>query len=386
MKKKALIVATVPSFIDQFLMPSIELLQDMEYEVSVACNFNLYGTITAEKTLQLKQMLTNRKVKVYVIAFPRSPFSKKIINAYQQLEQLLTYQKYAIVHCHTPVAGILTRLAARKLRRHGGKVIYTAHGFHFYKDAPLKNWLLYYPAEKMCSYFTDALLTINTEDFNLAQRKMRTKHIYYIPGIGIDTYKTSKLTVDKCAKRKELGFTDENIILLSVGELSIRKNHQVVIRALSDLKSNCHLQYCVAGVGDEKNALMSLAKECHEDDRVHFLGYRTDISELLCICDIFIFPSLQEGLPVALMEAMGAGKPCVVSNIRGNTDLIVASQGGCLVDPLDVNEFSESIQTLANDRSLRAQLGANNRIMVDQFDIKHVNQIMKVIYKEVCDG
>lgn len=253
-------------------------------------------------------------------------------------------------------------------------MIYTAHGFHFYKGAPLKNWLLYYPVEKICSRWTDLLITINKEDYALAQRKMRAQKIEYVPGVGIDLSKFSVSKTDTSKKREEMGISESSTVLLSVGELNQNKNHELVIKTLSTLGENIH--YVIAGEGDKKNYLNQLSNECGVEERVHLLDYRSDVKDLYSMSNAFVFPSFREGLSVSLMEAMASGLPCAVSRIRGNVDLI-DKNGGALFDPHSVDECAQAIMS-----SLKGEnYGMYNKEKIKKFSNAEVLNKMKLLYK-----
>ena len=259
------------------------------------------------------------------------------------------------------------------------KVFYTAHGFHFYKGAPLKNWLIYYPIEKWLSRYTDLLITLNKEDFYRAS-KFKTKNTRYIPGVGIDIKEIAELEIDKKNKRKELGIPLDSFVVLSVGELNDNKNHQVVIKALSLLDiPNVH--YVICGQGNNIEYLINLSKELNVDNRMHFLGYRNDIIEICKISDVFVFPSKREGLPVSIMEAMANKLPVVCSNIRGNSDLIENQKGGYLVEPKNVEGFSKYIKRLTEDSKLRVEMGEFNYKKIEVYSIDNVLYQMEDIYK-----
>ena len=294
-------------------------------------------------------------------------------SAYKQIKKLLVNNKYEFIHCHSPIGGVCGRLAAKVTHT---KVIYTAHGFHFYKGASKLNWMIYYPIEKVLSYITDVLITINKEDYELAKR------VEYVPGIGVDTNKFAKVVMDKNEKRKELGLCQDNIVLLSVGELNKNKNHEVIIRALAKLE-NSNIQYIIAGRGNLELSLKELAKELNIEKQVHFLGFRTDISELYNISDIFCFPSYREGLSVALMEAMSSGISVVCSNIRGNRDLIHNDKGGYLCNPKNVDEFLTKIRHLYKNKNIMIDMGRHNQVYINKFDIEIVNEQMSKIYKVI---
>jgi len=379
MSKKALLVATIFSFHNLFERNNIKILSESGYEIHCASN----GSKALGDRGDYGQ-LDDLDVIKHQIDFSRSPLSFSNLRAYKQIKKLINENHFDLIHCNTPIASIITRFAARKARKKGTKVIYTAHGFHFYKGAPLKNWLLYYTAEKICSYLTDALITINTEDYELAKRKMKAKEIIYTPGVGINTNRFTNLNFNKEQKRKEMGISPSDIILLSVGELIPRKNHELIIRSLLKL-NNKNVYYYLVGSGKLDKYLKQLTKELNIETNVKFLGYRNDINELCNISDIYCFPSFQEGLPVALMEAMACGLPVVCSNIRGNKDLIQNGLGGFLCDP-NVDDFTNALNILIHDDKKRATMGSFNREYVKKFDIHIVDKMMRDIYKNVLGG
>ena len=334
---------------------------------------------TNEQEFHVPECYREWGCKIYPITTSRSPLNKGNLSAIKQIKQLVSENGYDIVHCHTPMAGVCTRLACRKFRKQGGKVFYTAHGFHFYKGAPIKNWLLYYPAEKLCSYFTDVLITINQEDFALAQKKMKAKCVKYVPGVGIDVEKYRQPTVDKQAKRKELGIPEDAFVLLSVGELNENKNHETVIRASADLD----VYYIIAGTGNLNPHLQNLIDTLGISNRVKLLGYHDDVKDLYGAADAFVFPSFREGLSVSLMEAMASGLPCIVSNIRGNVDLIHNGANGFLCDPFDASSFEVCIDSINKDELLLEKLSERNKEIIQKFDFMTVAHALREIYKGI---
>ncbi len=377
--KKALMVAHVAYAIDMFNMPNIRLLISMGYEVQVACNFDDRSSLSDEKVALLKEKLTAMGVKYHNIPFERQPLRPQNLTAYKMLKNLIDSEKFDLIHCHTPVGGIITRLAAASSRKKNGtKVIYTAHGFHFFKGAPLINWLIYFTAEKFCSYFTDTIITINKEDFANAENKLNAKKVCYVPGVGVDTDFFAGTSGKRDELLSEIFANKDSIILLGVGELSDRKNHSVSIKALSQIKNeNIHL--VIAGTGEKREEFLALAKELGVDGRVHLLGFRTDIASLLKSADIFLFPSIQEGLPVALMEAMSCSLPVICSEIRGNIDLI-DDTCGILCPATDADAFSVAIEKLVADSSLRKTMAEKALQESKKYDIKIIENYMKDIY------
>lgn len=377
MKEKVLILASVASMIDQFNMPNIDLLQSLDYDVHVACNFENGNTCSLDKIMELKKKLDLMNVKIYQIDFTRSVFDiKQDIIAYRQVKKIMVDNKYKFIHCHSPIGGVVGRLACKTTNT---KCIYTAHGFHFYKGAPFKNWLIFYPIEKWLSRYTDVLITINREDFERTEKKLKVKHIVYVPGIGIDLKRYQFEYCNRKTFRRELGLADDDIMLISVGELNMNKNHQIVIKALGEIK-NPRIHYIVAGQGNRKQDLINLAKEYKMEDRLHLLGFRNDIAKLYKESDIFIHPSFREGLSVAVMEAMACGLPCIVSNIRGNKDLI-DKEGGFLFELTKLSTLRHAIEELVKNKNLREKYGNYNEIKINSFSIDKIQKMMKDIYE-----
>lgn len=374
--KKALVAATIIGFIAEFEINDISILQNLGYEVHYAANCEIYSNVKAVQTLDFMGVVGHN------IPFARNPFDKNNVSAYKMLRKIINEENFEIIHCHTPVGGVITRLAAKRLRKKGTKVIYTAHGFHFYNGAPLKNWLLYYPAEKLCSYWTDVLITINKEDHALAKKKMKAKKIYYVPGVGIDLHKFSNISVNKEEKRKELGVPDNAVLLISAGELNENKNHEIVIRAFNEFKAkDKDIYYIIAGSGNKKEFLENLIKSFNLEKNIKLLGYRTDMPQLYAVSDIFVFPSLREGLSVALMEAMASGLAVVCSRIRGNTDLTDEDKGGVLFDPKSIEDISNALNMML--KSDIVDMGNYNMKKVKEFDIDIVKCKMTDIYNDL---
>lgn len=368
--KKVLIVASVGVFLG-FERSDIQLLQSLGYDIDCGANFHEYSG-----------SIDDLDVHKIHIPFERNPLDKRNLTAYRKLKKVIKYGDYSFIHCHTPVGGVLARIASKKLRKQGKlKVVYTAHGFHFFKGAPLKNWILFYPIEKWLSRYTDVLITINKEDYQRAKKKFHMKCIEYVPGVGINIQKFKLKDFDREAYRKTLGLSNEDRMLLSVGELNENKNHQIVIKALGESKRN-DIHYFIAGEGNQKDILMELAKQNNVEHNVHLLGHRKDIGELLHCADVFIHPSIREGLPVALMEAMACGVSCIVSNIRGNTDLIEDGKGGLLFEAHDSKKLAQCISSLLNDTNKITSFSAYNKNKITAFSEDHVNKIMNKIYEK----
>jgi glycosyltransferase involved in cell wall biosynthesis len=378
--KRVLMFASVASMIDQFNMDNIRILQELGYKVDVACNFEYGNTITDETIENLKKTLTVQNIECFHISVPRGYKSiKDAFNAYKQLRELVEKNKYDLVHCHSPIGGVIARLACRKKRKYGLKLIYTAHGFHFFKGGPLKNWI-FYPIEKLFAYYTDVLVTINQEDYNLAKKSFKVKKIEYIPGVGVDTKSFQSVVSDKDLIRKNIGVPQDAIMFFSVGELCRRKNHETAIRALGKA-TNKNLYYVICGKGQLEQYLKNLCKDLGVEDRVFLLGYRGDIPKFCNASDIYLFPSLREGLGLAAIEGMSAGLPLISANINGIKDYTEDGKTGYCIRPFDVDGFARAMDKLAADDDLRKKIGKHNQYVVKKFDIKNVSRIMCEIYK-----
>lgn len=362
--KKILIVSTVSRQFYLFEQGNIEVLKSLGFEIHAAANFS-----------DANERLDALNIIRHPFDIQRSPVSLKNLKAYKQLKKIMVSEKFDAIHCHSPMGGVLARLAAKSVGI--SPVIYTAHGFHFYKGTPLKNWLLYYPVEKFLSRYTDVLITINEEDYGIG-RKFKSNKTVYVPGIGVNTDKFKNINRD--IKRRELELPEDSVIFLSIGEMIKRKNQETALKALARVKKQNWL-YLICGRGELEDHLRNLAKSLGIEDKVKFLGYRDDIPEICVASDVFLFPSYQEGLPVSVMEAMAAKLPIVCSKIRGNTDLIEDGVGGYLIDPNDVEGISRVVNRLIADKDLRETMGDRNHKNIKKFDINSVKSEMKKVYE-----
>lgn len=387
-KKQALCIASVASNLDNFNRGNVEALQGLGYEVTIAANFcSQEDTNPKHKTDAFAKEMREKGVHIVQV-----DFSRNITKAEMQMKSVLQVRSlckrgFELIHCHSPICAAIVRAAAQPYRKkYGTKVIYTAHGFHFYTGAPLKNWIFFYPVERVMSHFTDVLITINREDYKRAKKHFHAGKTAYIPGVGIDVNKYQSYQVDIEKKRQALGLREEDIMLLSVGELNVQKNHKAVIKAVSKTK-DMRLHYFIAGIGMLQSELFEFAKKLGMEKNVHFLGYRTDILELCKAADLYIFPSLREGLPVALMEAAACKAPVICSRIRGNIDLVKTEN--CLFNPKDEDSLKGCLADKVSGKS-RQKVKQDMQAIVDEnyervlhFDLSIVKRRMRMLYKEV---
>lgn len=380
--KKVLIVASVISFIEWFNKENIEFLNnELNCEVHIACNFNYMEDTDECRTKQYIDKLKSQGVILHNILFARNPINLENLKAYKQLNAIINEQKYDLIHCHTPTVSVMTRLASVKARKKGSVVMYTCHGFHFHNASSKKNWLVYYPVERFLSRYCDYIVTINKEDFNRA-KQFHCKNIRYIPSVGVDINKIKNLEINREDKRNSIGVPSDKILILSVGELIDRKNHEVIIRALAKL-DNPNVYYAIAGKGPLRDYLRNLSEELNISERVILLGFRTDIFELYHIADISAFPSKIEGLGLAGIEAMAAGVPLVSSNVHGILDYVIDGQTGYAIDPGNVKGYADAIEKLVDDSILRITMKENCLKAVEPFEISNALNVMWDIYKEV---
>lgn len=371
--EKVLFVATVvKTHIMEFHIPYLKMFKEMGYETAVAAR-NDYE-IPVDCVIPYCDTY-------YDIPFERNPLKPGNVKTYKELKKVIDEGEYDIIHCHTPVGAMLTRLAAKQARKEGTKVFYTAHGFHFYKGAPTINWLLYYPVEKWLSRYTDVLITINKEDYERA-KTFKAGKVCYIPGVGIDLKKFH--TTDESHKEKrnwlcsEFGIPEEALILLSVGEVNKNKNHRVVIEALGKLGRK-DIYYVICGKGPLSDKYKSMAHQFNIANQVVLAGYRTDVADFYKAADVFVFPSYREGLPVSIMEAMASGLPIIATKIRGSSDIVKENVNGILLNPDDIESFANSIDAIT-DADLIKRMAEENAKEAMKYDLATVLKQYQLAY------
>ncbi len=370
---KSILITCTDSMMKQFLEPHVKNLAGNGYEVEIACSEVLNRMAEVREDL-------GEYARIHLLHLKRSPLAVSNIRGYREIKQIIRNRHYDLIWTNEPVMGVATRLAARKARKQGTKVMYMVHGFHFFKGAPLLNWLLFYPIERLMASKADCICTINREDYTRAQR-MRTARAAYIHGVGIDTERL-KPGNNPTNLRDELHLAQDAFLVLSVGELNENKNQQIVIRALAELKDQ-NVHYVLCGKGDQLENLRSLAGELNIADRIHFLGYRKDIADICRQCDVFALPSRREGLPFAAMEAMYCGLPLVNSGIRGLTDIMEDGSSGYICGTDDVQQYADSIRKLKNNPDARMRMGERNRKTVEAFTIGQTKQEIFQLIREL---
>lgn len=373
--KKILFLASIYPFLDGFELNNIKLCLKCGYKVYTVANGNDTSTNISYNTDNLDEL----DIVKYNVEIQRSPFSIDNIDAYREIKKIILREKIDIIDCHTPIGGVLGRLLGKSANC---TVIYTAHGFHFYKGAPLINWIIYYPIERILAKLTDILITINEEDFFQSNKfKLKKDGICkYIPGIGIDYEKIKLISARREELLNELKLENDSILLISIGELNENKNHISVIKALPKLNNKIH--YIICGQGNLKDEYINIATELGVEKKVHLLGFRKDVIDLIKSSNMFVFPSKREGLSVALMEAIACGTPCIASRIRGNTDLLNNLKNNFLVN---TSNFTLDLISIVNSIDFHCfetnEYEISNRI--SKFDKVNISIEMLSVYREL---
>ena len=367
--EKVLFTATVDRHILSFHVPYLKWFKEQGYEVHVASNGDSDIPFADVK---------------YNIPFERSPYKLANLKAYKQLKKIINDNSYKLIHCHTPMGSVLTRLAAKKARKNGTKVIYTAHGFHFFKGAQIKNWLLYYPVEKWLSKYTDCLITINDEDYECAVKKnFKAGSIKKVNGVGIDLNKFTPQTEElKIKLREEYQFDKDDFILMYAAELNYNKHQDLLINVVNLLKDKIpNIKLLLAGTGKLRKQYEEQIRAKNLQKYVKLLGLRKDIPKLLKLSDVAVASSRREGLPVNVMEAMATGLPLVVTKTRGHIDLVKHGVNGFVVGINDIEGFANAIEKLYKIETLRESYGKKNLELIKEYSIENVIEQMKEIYR-----
>lgn len=349
MSNKVLFCATVDYHFKAFHLPILKWFKEKGWEVHVAANGKIELPYVDMK---------------YNVPIQRSPLHAKNIEAYRELKSIVNENNYKIIHCHTPMGGVITRLAAIQARKIGAKVLYTAHGFHFCKGAPIMNWLLYYPIEKVLSRYTDCLITINEEDYQLAiSHRFMSRELEHVHGVGVDTERFKPMkSGDKRKLREDLGYKSSDFLLFYAAEFNKNKNQQFLIKALAEIKGSIpNAKLLLAGEGILRNSCRDLSVKLGVENMVEFLGYRNDIEKTLPICDVAVASSLREGLPVNILEAMACGLPVVATENRGHSELVENQSNGWIVNTENSMDMANKLIQLATTKHLLKTLGENGR-------------------------
>ncbi|MDK0618349.1 glycosyltransferase family 4 protein [Clostridium perfringens] len=370
--KKILYVTTVSRTINAFLIPHIEMLIENKYEVNCACYIDR----------EIDKRLIKKGVKIYNIPFSRNPLSLDNLKAFNELIKIQEENQYDMIHVHTPIASIYGRLL--KLKFKNLKTIYTAHGYHFFKNGPKMGWILYYPIEKLMAKLTDVTININKEDFEITKKKLKPKKAYLINGVGLNINEYSLLSEgERNKKRRVLGLKDDDFVVIMIAELNGNKNQMQLVRAIELLKNKYQNIKClIVGEGKKLQFLKKEVKKRSLEKNIVFLGFRKDVNELINASDIGVLFSYREGLPRNLMEIMANGKRIVATNIRGNRDIVCNKFIGALVEVNDYEATAKAIEkfylTSANKNKILKE--------VESYSILNILTELSSIYDSFQEG
>lgn len=360
-----------------FLWNDIKVLKNLGYEISYASNPDIAGE-NHEKELQ------NAGIKFYpLIMDSKNPISKGNFTSFIKIKKILKKEHFDIVHCHTPIAGLIARVAAKKYRKKGTKVLYTTHGFSFTHLSSKKQWMIYHSIEKFASMYTDVIITINREDYENAC-KLLCRDVRMINGVGVNTAVYRNVAVDIQDYKKKLGLPTDKITVLSVGEISKRKNHQIIIKALGKLQNKKDYIYVICGRENGSREITDYLKQLAKDKGVdlYLLGHRDDIPQITYCSDIGAIPSVREGLGLAGIQSLCAGIPLVGTRVQGIKDYIIDGVDGFLCDPYDEKGYADGIRKLSN-RSVREKMRNDCVKIASQYDIAVSHRQMNEIYMSI---
>lgn len=373
LKTKKMLICSTDLMMIQFLIPHVFFLKEHNYDVEIVCSE------VGQRLEEVRQKANG--IAVHQVSLCRSPFKMTNIKGYKELKKLFKNKFYDMIWTNEPVMGSVTRLAARRTRKKGTKVMYMTHGYHFFKGGEYK-YKIFYLIEKIFSKMCDMIVTINYEDYELTKKKFYVKSVKHIDGIGVDL-KTYRKPIEIGKKKEELGIAPEKFVIMSVGELKEHKNHEIIIGALAELHIP-NIVYVICGQGELLEKLRNKAKTLEVQDQVVFLGYRRDVPEILQCADIFVFPSKREGLGLASLEAMATGLPIIGSNVRGIVDYVINGKTGFLCEVNNATEYANAIARLYQDSKLRDMIKKENVEFVKKYDIENIKFEILKICNELC--
>ncbi len=379
-KQKVLIITTISGFLQQFELNDVRILQALGYEVHYASNFetSVYGIDN--------EQLQKLGIVIHPISIQKSPCAVgKNLKALRELCRIIREERILAIHCHNPLGGVVGRLAAFLGGKKRPYVLYTAHGFHFYKGAPFVNWMLFFPAEYLLARLTDCLITVNEEDYQrvCAMPLKKGGRAERIPSVGIAEEKFSDRAELRMGIREKHGIPEDCFYILTAGELNRNKNQQVLLHTVALLgQEKIHLGIC--GEGSCREGLKVLAEELGITEKVSFLGYRNDLWELLAAADAFAFPSIREGFAIAPLEALAAGLPLITSERRDSREYIRDEENGFLCRKNIPQEYVRAIRILIKQPELRKKMSENGREAAKKYALPKTECIMKKIYSSIA--
>ncbi len=375
-----LYVTTISGFLPQFEKSDAALAKNLGCDLYYASDFDrpVYRYD--------KDLIAGLGIKECPVSIEKSPFKiQKNIKAVREISRLIDEEQIDIIHCHNAMGGVDARLAAMFSKRHP-YVIYTAHGFHFFKGAPLKNKILYYNVERLLAKHTDCIVTINAEDFESAKKLpiVKKENVHYIHGVGVDSRRFFPRPDLYKKKREELCVPEGAFHLVSAAELNDNKNLAVMIKALA-LSDRKDIYYSICGEGGSRKKLENLIRETGTGDRIRLLGYRNDMEEVLASADAFAFPSIREGLGVAAVEALLSGVPLICSDNRGTREYARDGVNAIVCRSGSAEEYSSAVERLYSDRDYRDKLASACVSSASGFVVEETAGVMRPVYEKAME-
>ena len=367
---KVLIIANyAKEHINKFHIPTIKAFKDMGWQVDVACN-------------------ADDEVKycdhIYNLPMERNPYRFQTFKAIKQLKEIIKSNNYDVVHCHTYAGKFIGILAAKSFRKDGLKIVYSAHGFQYYKNAPLYNWLIFMPIDKWLVKNVDLLITSNQEDYETAHKyNFNAKNIVKCCGVGIKTDKFDKQIKTKEEVRKELNIPNDAFVLIYVAELNHNKNQQMLLKAYKELENKIpNLYMLLVGPDHYNGKIQNIIKNNGWMNNIKCLGWRSDIPDLIKASDVAVPSSYREGFGLNILEYMYCKIPVVATNNRGHKETIKDWETGFLVPSNDYELMSQYVLNLYEDNELYTHITENANKIVDSYKEESiVNQIVNYYFK-----
>ena len=364
MRKLLLVANVAKEHVIKFHIPTIKKLTERGWTVDVAC--------AGEEQVPYCR-------KQYRMPYERASVNGRLIRGIRQLREIIDAEGYDIVYCHTTIGGVAGRIAGRKARKNGTKLVYLSHGYYFHKGCPFYYWPTFYLMEKLLAGSTDVIITINKEDEALARKHFSGCGIYRIDGIGIDTERLHITHSDELRRqyRRSMDIPEDAAVLIYLAELHSNKNQALLLRTLKTLRDGGRNAYLVlAGYDHAGGALQAQAEQMGLSPYVRFLGWRNDIGELYGMADVCTASSIREGFGLNLVEAMACGLPVVATNNRGHASILNDGENGFLVDLDDEARFAACVERVLTDTALRERMIALGEQTKDRYSCQTITEIL----------
>ena len=375
---KILQVTSVDFALKKFLFPLIDEMKKQGFNVHIACN-------KGENAQEYHDQYT-----IHHIPFTRNYNMMNHLLNVGRLVKLMRKEQYDVVHAHTPLASLVARLAAKIAGV--GTIVYTAHGFYFHEHMNPYIYKVFYGLEKIWGkYFTHYIFLQSMEDYQLAlENQFNNPERIYLIGNGVSAEKFDPQRYDRTKLRAEMGLNEKDIVIMFVGRLVKEKGISELVKACEMIHHQGYYQVKLVLVGgavegdrDRMNLdeLMTTSPlKLH--DHLHILGLRSDIPQLLSICDIFTLPSYREGLPRSIIEAMAMGKPIIATNIRGCREEVIPGENGYLCEVQNSQDLDEKLLRLIESPNKRNRFGLKSReVFLQNYDEQLVLERQLAIFK-----